>query len=182
MRRELTTVGFLAAGLYNVVGILWVSRFFTNTVLFDAEPDLFGPRGCVLVVIWGLAYVSVATRSADVPGLCGVFAVEKAFYTVAWLQGLQQHVLSDVFDADALTGFFLATYGAGDALFGVFFAWVAWRSVRRRRAPPPPVDLHEGPHVRLDTHGCCDDLVAGRCGMGPSGGLTFAELWSVSSA
>lgn len=169
MRRELTTVGFLAAGLYNVVGILWVSRFFTNIVLFDAEPDLFGPRGCVLVVIWGLAYVSVATRSVDVPGLCGVFAVEKAFYTVAWLQGLQQHVLSDVFEADALTGFFLATYGAGDALFGVFFAWVAWRSVRRRRAPPPPVDLHEGLTFDATPTDAATTLLPGDVGWGPPG-------------
>merc|ERR1712130_8395 len=48
-------------------------------------PNVFSPEGCVAVILWGLAYAAVAQQYQRLPWLCFVFALEKAFYTLTWV-------------------------------------------------------------------------------------------------
>ena len=113
------TVVFALAAAYNL-GIIVVSKGFTSKDLFDFDP-LFNRNGCIGVVLWGLAYGSMATTFESAPYICAVFAVEKWFYYVHWHAWL--HSAADVSRAGSAE-FFYRTYGIGDLLFGSFFWYV----------------------------------------------------------
>lgn len=124
--------GFFLAGLYNFIGILGFTQFFTDTTLIDNDPIVFSWLGQVSILLWGLAYWSVAKRFWEVPALLWVFCVEKLIYAGAWLHWL----LTTPEKLDALAGqsmayfCFFASYGFGDFLFAIFFGRVAWRSAK----------------------------------------------------
>ena len=65
-----------------------------------------------------------------------VFFGEKMLYTVAWLTWLADNggSLSSVFTQSALTAVALASYGAADFAFGLFFLWAAIGAFRNREA------------------------------------------------
>lgn len=117
--------GFLFAAAYNIVGMLVFSKGFTNPVLEQQDPALFSWMGQVGIVLWGLAYGSVARSYIQVPYLLLVFFCEKMVYVVAWLLWLNQHGanLPELFASSPLSGLFFAAYGAGDLLFGLMFLW-----------------------------------------------------------
>lgn len=121
-----TTVGFSLAALYNLCIVVF-SRGFSD-VLGEVDP-LFGPGGCVGILLWGMAYYALRNRYEQAPALSLVFCVEKLFYAAHWTLWMSAHAgeLSSMYDADALTALFFTIYGAGDALFMIFFGWVAWR-------------------------------------------------------
>ena len=123
------TVGFVAAGLMNVVGILVFSRGLTTDALGQPFPEVFGRFGCVGVFLWGLAYLAVARRPAAVPAILLVFAVEKAVYSASWVYWLavRSGGYSELWAADPLTALFYTIYGPNDFAFGVFFAVCWWR-------------------------------------------------------
>ena len=126
--------GFYAAAAYNIGGLLVFSKGFTNTVLFDTDPVLFSIPGCLLVMIWGLAYAAQSRSWRSGPAVSAVFALEKAFYAGWWVWWLaENHArLPDIYAADALAGAFYSVYGLGDAAFGVFFAMAAAVALRER--------------------------------------------------
>jgi len=119
--------GFVAAGLFNLV-ILVVSHGFTNQVLFETDA-LFGAGGCAVIVLWGLAYMAVAPVYKQAWLVSAVFALEKLFFVVWWLRFLitRGDELPALWASDLASGFFYSTYGAGDAVFMVFFAIAAVR-------------------------------------------------------
>jgi hypothetical protein len=125
-----TKAGFLAAALFNIGGILVFSKAFTNAALFETDPVMFSRPGCVLVIVWGLAYAAQSRTWRQAPAISAVFALEKFFYAGWWLAWLMTHDLAPVFERDALAGAFYALYGAGDAAFGLFFVLAAWRARR----------------------------------------------------
>ena len=90
------------------------------------EDPLFDPWGCVLVVVWGLAYLCAAWRPFALPWLAAVFMVEKAVYAVHWAMWHADSTVSmeAILDADPMAASFYGSYGLGDAAFGVFFAYV----------------------------------------------------------
>lgn len=124
---------FLIAGLTNFT-ILLFDRGFTNATLTAAFPAVFSWVGIVSILLWGLAYIAVADRYHQVPGVVAVFALEKFFYVGTWIFWLvsQGHRLGEIWTEDPITALFLSGYGLADGAFGLFFAWVAWRCRSRR--------------------------------------------------
>lgn len=127
--------GFLLAGAYNILGMLTVSRLFTNELLAAHDPAVFSWLGQIAIVLWGLAYLSVASSYRHVPYLVAVFCVEKLVYTGVWVFWLLEsgQALPEIASASPLTAIFFATYGAGDLAFAIFFAWVAVTTMKGGR-------------------------------------------------
>ena len=120
------TTGFLLSAAYNS-GIVFFSRRFGDD-LAKIDPH-FDSGSCFGILLWGLAYASLATRYHVAPAVALVFAVEKAFYSARWLLWLSASgltVLPSLITEDPLTGIFYAIYGSGDIVSMFFFAWVAW--------------------------------------------------------
>lgn len=116
------TRGFVVAGLFNLC-IIGISRGFSNN-LGEVDP-LFSPIGCVLVCVWGLAYLSMAKYVHRAPHIAAVFAVEKLVYVGTWATGLSRY--GDRLHEHPEAELFFQTYGIGDFVFAVFFAAVWWR-------------------------------------------------------
>jgi len=129
------TLGFQAAGLMNVAGVLLFSWGFTNAALTAGSPVVFSKFGLVCIILWGLAYMAVARSYHQVPLLVAVFAVEKFVYTGSWLSWMYRFgpELPRLFAESPLTAVFYAIYGPNDLLFGIFFAAVAIRFQRESR-------------------------------------------------
>lgn len=125
------TVGFLLAAAWNVLGMLAFSKFFTNRLLASLDPAVFSWLGQIAVVLWGLAYWSVAKSYPYVPWLLVVFFVEKMIYGGRWLVWLIAHgkTLPRIASESFLTAVFYAIYGAGDLIFGFLFGWLALRAL-----------------------------------------------------
>jgi len=126
-----TRWGFVAAAGYNF-GILGVTYGLNNPVLFDADPTVWSAPSSILVMLWGLAYLSLARDHEHARWTVLVFAIEKALYGALWLRYLlaDSTDLAAITAQDPLTGVFLGAYGAGDLLFCAFFAWVFFRLTR----------------------------------------------------
>jgi hypothetical protein len=126
--------GFWAAAIFNIAGMLIFSKAFTNELLFTTDPQMFSRPGCVLVMVWGLAYLAQSRTWREAPAISAVFALEKFIYAGWWIVWISQYAatLASLFERDLLTGAFYSLYGAGDAAFGVFFAIAAFKA---RRAP-----------------------------------------------
>jgi len=119
-------LGFVLAAAYNICIILFSKGFSAD---LGAVDPLFGPGGCVGVLLWGLAYLALARSYESAPAVALVFAAEKLFYGSHWLLWLRDHSseLGAMISADYLTGTFYSIYGTGDIVSMVFFGWVAWR-------------------------------------------------------
>jgi len=125
------TLGFLLAAAWNVLGMLTFSKFFTNQLLASLDPAVFSWLGQIAVVLWGLAYLSVAKAYPYVPWLLVVFFVEKMIYGGRWLVWLiaNGRTLPKIAHESFLTATFYAIYGAGDLAFGCLFGWLALRAL-----------------------------------------------------
>ena len=130
------TKGFVLAGAVNVLGMLVVSKLFTNSLLSSTDPAVFSWLGQVAIVLWGLAYWAVAQPFRHVPYLVMVFFIEKMVYTVSWLLWLVQkgQSLTSIASESLMTAIFFGMYGAGDLAFGLFFGWVALKVLREGRS------------------------------------------------
>ncbi len=119
--------GFILAGAFNVVGMLLVSKFFTNPLLDATDPAVFSWFGQVAIVLWGLAYLAVARTYRHVPYLVIVFSIEKMVYATTWFLWLlrEGHSLKSIASESLETAIFFGVYGAGAFAFGIFFGWVA---------------------------------------------------------
>lgn len=131
---SIITKGFWAAGAFNVLGVLTFSKVFTNSLLSSLDPVVFSWLGLVSIMLWGLAYCSVAKSYQSVPYLLLVFVIEKMIYTTTWATWLARNgsTLPSLFSESPLTATLFTIYGAGDFIFGLFFLWVAIKSFRRR--------------------------------------------------
>ena len=128
MNKKLIPIGFIAAGLVNIGGVLLFSRVFTNTAINKADPVVMSNFGLLMILVWGLAFLGAAKISSGIKWLAGAFAVEKLVYVVVWVRWLKENSLSQLFSTDAFAGAFFSTYGANDFIFMVFFAWVFFKS------------------------------------------------------
>lgn len=124
------TRGFWAAAAFNIVGMAVFSKLLTNTILFETDPEMFSRPACVLVMIWGLAYLAQSLSWRSAPAVTAVFVVEKAIFAGWWGFWLWGHAsqVPEIMARDLLAGSFYAVYGAGDAVFMVFFAFVSLRT------------------------------------------------------
>ncbi len=124
MNQVIKKNGLVVAGIINILGALGSSRFFTNTVINEADPIVMSNFGLLMIVIWGLAYIGASTIAGNIKWLALVFAVEKLAYVGAWLIWLSGNEFAPLFAKDASAGIFYATYGINDFVFMVFFVWL----------------------------------------------------------
>lgn len=115
--------GFVLAGLANMT-VLVFSKFFTNPIIPEFDPVVMSNFGMLMIVIWGLAYISIAKNYAHVKWLVAVFAIEKLIYATVWVNWILNHSLSAVYEKDLMAGLFYSIYGVNDGLFFAFFSFV----------------------------------------------------------
>lgn len=121
--------GFILAGLMNIIGVLANSRFFTNAVIPTIDAEVMSNFGLLMIIIWGIAYISVARNFEKVKWLVGVFAIEKFVYGFTWTKWILNNNLSDVFEKDKSAGVFYAIYGINDWIFFIFFSLIFIRLI-----------------------------------------------------
>lgn len=126
------TRGFHAAGFVNIFGILLFSAAYTNDLMSALYPSVFSKFSLVCIQLWGLAYWATAKSYDKVPLLVAVFALEKFAYTGTWLVWMYHfgQRLPDLMSQSFLTANFYLAYGLIDFSFGLFFAAVAYRSMK----------------------------------------------------
>jgi hypothetical protein len=117
------TKGFIISGLMNA-SVLIFSRLFTNSTIPEFDPNVMSNFGLLMILIWGLAYISVAKNYHTVKWLVGVFAIEKLIYGCVWINGILNNNISDVFEQDKMAGMFYSIYGINDWVFSIFFIFV----------------------------------------------------------
>jgi hypothetical protein len=120
---KLITKGFIIAGMMNM-SVLVFSRGFTNPVINETDPDVMSNFGLLMILIWGLAYITVAKNYHQVKWLVAVFAIEKLIYGIVWAKWMLHNRVSDVFEKDSMAGLFYSVYGVNDWLFFIFFLFV----------------------------------------------------------
>ena len=108
----------------NIGGVILFSKCFTNEVLNQADPVVMSNFGLLMIIVWGLAYFSVAQSYEKVPWLSAVFGIEKLVYVLAWLYWHSTNKVTLVFEQDMFAGFFYCIYGLNDIFFMCFFTWV----------------------------------------------------------
>ena len=118
----------------NISGVLISSRLFTNTTLAEFDPIVMSNFGLLMIMIWGLAYISVAYDFEKVKWLLLVFAIEKFIYGFVWIKWILNNNLSDVFAQDQQAGLFFSVYGINDWLFFIFFTFVFIKVLRSSKS------------------------------------------------
>lgn len=133
-RDKRITGGFVLAGLANLLGMLWLSKGITDVHLSDNIPVLFHTWGMLGVALWGLAYMAVARNYHSVKPLIWVFALEKLVYVTSWCIWMYQRsgTLSSLIENDIFEAVFTLVYGPNDALFMLFFVWVALKKAEEK--------------------------------------------------
>lgn len=131
INNKLISKGFILAGIMNC-SVLLFSRGFTNKIINTYDPDVMSNFGMVMILIWGLAYISVAYKFQNVKWLVLIFAIEKLIYGCVWLQWMTTNDVSKVYDEDKMAGIFYSIYGINDWLFCVFFLYVFIRLLRQQ--------------------------------------------------
>lgn len=119
-------IGFLLAGIANIGGILFFSKFFTNTAMVEASPMVMSNFGQLMIIVWGFAYISVMNSYSSVPWLSLLFTVEKLIYVITWVVWFQNNDLTLIYAKDLFAGMFYTVYGLNDFLSMLFFAWTFW--------------------------------------------------------
>jgi hypothetical protein len=126
--------GFLLAGLANLT-VLVFSRFFTNTTIPEFDPVVMSNFGMLMIIVWGVTYMSIAKSYQHVKWLVGVFAIEKFIYGAAWINWMLNNSLSAVYEKDLMAGLFYSIYGPNDWLFFLFFSFVFIRLTQDKNTP-----------------------------------------------
>ena len=120
--------GFVLSGIMNIGGALIFSRFFTNKIIPEADPVVMSNFGLLMIIVWGLVFLSISQKYEQLNWLVGVFAIEKLIYGFNWINWISTNDLSAVYNKDQMAGIFYATYGVNDFLFFVFFLYVFIKS------------------------------------------------------
>lgn len=131
-QKRIQSLFFLAGGV-NSLGIIIFSKCFTNTYLTQIDPFTFSKVSLVVIILWGLAYISLGFHYNQAPYVSLVFAIEKFFYTGVWVVWIKNNAmdLKTIYMNDVLTGLFYTVYGVNDFLFGVFFLFVFIRLMNK---------------------------------------------------
>ena len=129
--KQYITFGFLMAGFANILGVLIFSLGFTNDHLSAQFPEVFSKFGLGMIIVWGMAYISVSTEHVRAPRLIFIFFLEKMVYTGTavyfWLVMKPDFMM--MWNENIMTSLFYIIYGLNDLFFGLFFlyAWLQYR-------------------------------------------------------
>ncbi len=119
----------------NIAGVIIFSRAFTNSAIDNADPLVMSNFGLVIIVIWGLAYLSATTITSNIKWLIGVFALEKLVYILVWIMWLSENSVAQLYSKDFFAGVFYSIYGINDLVFMLFFVRVfLFLHISRHRA------------------------------------------------
>lgn len=121
---------FILSGLINIVAVLVLSRFFTNTYIPKYDATVLSNFGLLMIVLWGFTYISVAKSYKKVKWIVAVFAIEKLIYGIIWVNWRLQNNVSPIFDEDLMAGIFYSIYGINDILFCIFYSVVFLKLLR----------------------------------------------------
>jgi hypothetical protein len=132
--KKVITKGFVLSGIMNLGGALIFSRFFTNDTIPEADPVVMSNFGLLMIVVWGLVFLSISQKYDQSNWLVGVFAIEKFIYGLNWINWISNNNLSAVFNKDHMAGIFYGVYGINDWLFFLFFLYVFIKSFKFERA------------------------------------------------
>ena len=128
------TKGFILSGIINIGGTLIFSRFFTNNAITQTDPDVMSNFGLLMIVVWGLVFLSVSQKYEQLNSLVAVFAIEKFIYGLNWINWISKNDLFALFNKDQMAGIFYAVYGINDWLFFLFFLYVFIESFKFEKA------------------------------------------------
>ena len=132
IKKEYLTKGFILAGLMNIIGVLLFSRFFSNTVIPEFDPQAMSNFGLIMIVVWGFAYIAVSQNFNQVKWLIAVFMIEKLIYATHWTKWILDNKITDVLEKDKMAGIFYVIYGINDWMFFLFFFFVFIREARKK--------------------------------------------------
>ena len=128
MNKAIVRKGFIAAGFINISDVLLFSRAFTNDAINEADPVVMSNFGLLVIIVWGLAYISVAKSYEKVSWLSAVFSLEKLVYAAVWVLWIFNNELGTLYSIDLFAGFFYTIYGLIDFVFMLFFGWVYFQT------------------------------------------------------
>ena len=134
IRVGLITKGFVLSGIMNIGGALIFSRFFTNKIIPEADPVVMSNFGLLMIVVWGLVFLSISQKYEQLDWLVGVFAIEKFIYALNLTCWISNNDLFAVFNKDLMAGIFYAIYGINDWVFFLFFLYVFINSFKLEKA------------------------------------------------
>jgi heme/copper-type cytochrome/quinol oxidase subunit 4 len=110
---------FQMALIYNL-SLLLVSKFFTNSKLQEAYPEVFSKFSQVIIVLFGFIYYfgGISSRSKE---LFLVFAIVKVLYFLTGIYWIFYRSHTIKFQSHPIEWLFMRLYGFGDLAFGVYF-------------------------------------------------------------
>jgi hypothetical protein len=88
----------------------------------------------LMIVVWGLVFLSVSQKYEQLNSLVAVFAIEKFIYGLNWINWISNNDLFALFNKDHMAGIFYAVYGINDWLFFLFFLYVFIESFKFEKA------------------------------------------------
>jgi hypothetical protein len=129
--KQYLTFGFVLAGFANIFGVLGFSLGFQNELLNSYYPQVFSNFGLAMIIIWGMAYISVSSEHPRASRLLFIFFIEKMIYVGTavyfWLVMKPDFML--MWEESIVTALFFVIYGINDLIFGLmfFYAWLQYR-------------------------------------------------------
>lgn len=127
MNKNTIRLGFIMAGLANILGVSILSRLLTNEAIPQTDPLVMSEFGLLMIMVWGLVFISVSNSFEKVRWLVGVFVIEKLVYVISWLRWMMGNDLAAVYERDTMAGIFYTIYGPNDLIFLIFFTFVFFR-------------------------------------------------------
>lgn len=117
---------YYSAAFINIIGVLFLSKGFTNQTLIQTDATLFSRFGLCMIILWGFCYFVCAPAAHQYPSISIVFAMEKLVYLVMWIHFIQGPVQwSTLYEQDLFAGIFYSIYGLIDGVFMLLFVYSA---------------------------------------------------------
>ena len=123
---------FTLSGFMNTCGLMVFNRGFVEaSTIASHAPTVFSIESQLLIMLWGMAYASVARQWKDLPYLSLVFCIEKLLFVIfgspflfdASKRGSAIDLIAS--QEDILTGLFLLLAPVNDLLFALVFGYAA---------------------------------------------------------